>query len=65
MKRRITIRVPVEKRGLFGIKKTVYETRTVLVDEKTYRKLAREKERKKIESFVDFMQDMEDLDEFN
>lgn len=65
MKRRITIRVPVEKRGLFGRKKTVYETRSVLADEKTYRRLVRDSERKKTERFVDFMQEMEDLDEFN
>ncbi len=65
MKRRITVRVPVEKRGLFGRKKTVFETRTMLVDEKTYRRLVRKNEREKTERFVDFMQEMEDLDEFN
>ena len=34
MKHRVTVRVPVEKRGLFGRKKTVYEERTVVVDSK-------------------------------
>jgi len=31
--------MPVEKRGLFGIKKTVIESRTIEVDDKTYQKL--------------------------
>ena len=64
MKHKIVVRVPVEKRGLFG-KKTVYETKTVLADEKTYRRYLRAREKKKVEGFVDFMQEMEDLDEFN
>lgn len=33
---------PVEKRGLFGIKKTVMETRTIEVDGKTYKKMKKE-----------------------
>ena len=36
MKHRIRIKVPVEKRGFFGIRKTVYETRIIEVDGKTY-----------------------------
>lgn len=36
MKHRVTVRVPVEKRGLFGRKKTVYEERTVVVDSKSF-----------------------------
>ena len=42
MKHKIKVSVPVEKRGLFGMKKTVMETRTVEVDGKTYRKMQRE-----------------------
>ncbi len=38
-KYRVKMQVPVEKRGLFGIKKTVMETRIVEMDEKTYRKM--------------------------
>jgi hypothetical protein len=33
------VKVPVEKRGLFGMKKTVMETRTIEVDHKTYKKM--------------------------
>ena len=39
MKHKITVQVPVEKRGLLGFKKSVMETRTVEVDDKTYRKI--------------------------
>ncbi|MBQ9662096.1 MAG: hypothetical protein IJV40_02950 [Oscillospiraceae bacterium] len=42
MKHKIRVQVPVEKRGLLGIKKTVMETRTIEVDGKTYKKLKRE-----------------------
>lgn len=35
-KHKVKMKVPVEKRGLFG-KKTVLETRVVEVDDKTYR----------------------------
>ena len=42
MKHKIKVQVPVEKRGLFGIKKTVMETRTVEVDGKTYKRLKKE-----------------------
>ncbi len=45
MKHRIKIKVPVEKKGLFGRRHTVLETRTVEVDGKTYRKLKREQEK--------------------
>lgn len=37
MKHKVKVRVPVEKRGLFGSKKTVYEVRVIEVDDKTYR----------------------------
>ena len=42
MKHRIRVQVPVEKCGLFGIRKTVLETRTVEVDSRTYRKMKKE-----------------------
>lgn len=43
MKQKVKVQVPVEKRGLFGIKKTVMETRTIEVDGKTYKKMQQEK----------------------
>ena len=43
MKHKVKVQVPVEKRGLFGIKKTVMETRTIEVDGKTYKKMQQEK----------------------
>ena len=42
MKHKIKVKVPVEKRGLLGFKKTVMETRTVEVDGKTYKRLQKE-----------------------
>lgn len=42
MKHKVEARIPVEKRGLFEIKKTIMETRTIEVDDKTYKKLKRE-----------------------
>ena len=42
MKHRVKVQVPVEKRGWFGVKKTVLEMRTIEVDGKTYRKMKRE-----------------------
>lgn len=42
MKHKVKVKVPTEKRDLFGIKKTVMETRTIEVDDKTYRKMLRE-----------------------
>ena len=44
MKHKVKIQVPVEKRGLFGIKRTVLEERTVEVDGKTWRKMQKERE---------------------
>ena len=41
MKHKIKVQVETEKRGLFGIKKTVVETRTIEVDGKTYREFQR------------------------
>jgi hypothetical protein len=42
MKHKIKVQVPVEKRGLLGIKKTVMETRTIEVDDKTNKKIQKE-----------------------
>jgi len=42
MKHRIKVQVPVEKRGFLGIKKTVMETRTIEVDDRTYKKMQRD-----------------------
>ena len=42
MKHKIKVKVPAEKRGFLGIKKTVMETRTIEVDGKTYKKLKKE-----------------------
>ena len=42
MKHKVKIKVPVEKRGLLGFKKTVMETRTIEVDGKSYRKIKNE-----------------------
>ena len=45
MKHKIKVNVPVEKRGLFGIKETVIESRIIEVDDKTYRKLKKEQKK--------------------
>ena len=63
MKHKITIQVPVEKRGLFGRKKIVYEERTVVVDGKTYRKIKQAQEDVELEEFLDFMEEMDLIDE--
>ena len=42
---KIKVKVPVEKRGLFGIKKTVYEERVIEVDDKTYKKMKKEQKK--------------------
>ena len=39
MKHKVKVKVPVEKRGLFGTKKTVMETRVIEVDDATYKKM--------------------------
>lgn len=42
MKRKVKVKVPVEKRSLLGFKKTVMETRTIEVYDKTYKKMQKE-----------------------
>ena len=44
MERKVMVLISVEKRGLFGVKKTVMEMHTVEMDGKTYRKLQKERE---------------------
>lgn len=63
MKHKVTVRVPVEKRGLFGRKKIVYEERTVVVDGRTYRKMKQAKDDAEFEEFLDFMEEMDLIDE--
>lgn len=43
MKHKVKIQVPVEKRGLFGTKKTVMETRVIEVDDATYKEMQKNK----------------------
>ena len=63
MNHRITVRVPVEKRGFIGRKKIVYEERTVVVDGKTYRKIKKVQEDAELDEFLDFMEEMDLIDE--
>ncbi len=63
MKHRITVRVPVEKRGFFGRKKTVYEERTVTVDGKTYRRIKKAQADAELDEFLDFMEEMDLIEE--
>ncbi|MDS1028899.1 hypothetical protein RDV78_00100 [Bacillota bacterium LX-D] len=42
MKYKLKVQALVEKRGLFGVKKAVMETRTIEVDGKTYKKMKNE-----------------------
>lgn len=63
MKHRITVRVPVEKRGFFGRKKTVYEERTVTVDGKTYRRIKKAQADAELDEFLDFMEEIDLIEE--
>ena len=44
MKHKIKVKVPVERRGFLGIRKTVMETRTVEIDGETCKKWKRERD---------------------
>ena len=55
-KHRVRVQVPVEKRGIFGRRKIVYEERTIVVDGRTYRRIQRTQ---KIEDTIDFIDGME------
>ena len=46
MKHKVKVKVPVEKRGLFGTKKTVYEMRVIEVDDKTYKEMQTQKKKR-------------------
>ena len=63
MKHKVTVRVPVEKRGLFGRKKIVYEERTIVVDGRTYRKMKQAKDDAELDEFLDFMEEMDLIEE--
>ena len=52
MKHRVTVQVPVEKRGFFGRKKIVYEERTIVVDGPTYRKIKQAQEDAELDEFL-------------
>ena len=43
MKHKVKVKVPVEKRGLFGTKKTVMETRVIEVNDATYKEMKKDK----------------------
>jgi hypothetical protein len=59
MKHRVRVQVPVEKRGLFGRRKIVYEERTIVVNGRTYRRMQRAQKDK---GFDDFLDEMEIMD---
>jgi hypothetical protein len=59
MKHRVRVQVPVEKRGIFGRRKTVYEERTIVVDGRTYRRIQRVQKDKKSDDFLDEMEIMD------
>ena len=63
MSYRVRVRVPVERRGLFGRKKIVYEERTVEVDRRTYRRLLDEQRDRETDDILDFIEEMEVIDE--
>lgn len=59
MKHRVRVQVPVEKRGIFGRRKIVYEERTIVVDGRTYRRIQRTQKDKKSDDFLDEMEIMD------
>lgn len=59
MKHRVTVQVPIEKRGFLGRKKIVYEKRTIIVDGPTYRKIKQAKKDTELEEFLDCMEEMD------
>ena len=61
MKHRVRVQVPVEKRGLFGRRKIVYEERTIVVDGRTYRRMAKEQRKQESDDFLGFIDQMETL----
>ncbi len=65
MKHKVKIRVPVEKLGLFGSKKTEYEVRVIEVDDKTYRDMLKQKKNRtfSIEEMMFYDEVFEEWDE--
>ncbi len=61
MKHRVRVQVPVEKRGLFGRRKIVYEERTIVVDGRTYRRMAKEQRKQESDDFLGLIDQMETL----
>lgn len=59
MKHRVRVQVPVEKRGIFGRRKIVYEERTIVVDGRTYRRIQRVQKDKEFDDFLDEMEIMD------
>ncbi|MBQ9324863.1 MAG: hypothetical protein IJ246_03725 [Clostridia bacterium] len=46
MRYRVKVKVPVEKRGFLGSRKTVMETRIIEVDRKTYKEMKKREKQK-------------------
>lgn len=61
MKHRVRIQVPVIRRGIFGKKRVVYEERTIVVDGRTYRRMAKEQRKQESGDFLGFIDQMEML----
>ena len=53
MKHRVRVQVPVERRGLFGRRKIVYEERTIVVDGRTYRRMQRAQKTAERDDLID------------
>lgn len=64
MKLKIKVKVPVEKRGLFGSKKTIMENRVIEVDDATYKKMLKDK-KKRLYSIGEMMLYDEVFDEWD
>ena len=64
MKHKVKVKVPIEKRGLFGTKKTVTETRVIEVDDATYKKMQKNKKNRPY-SIEEMMLYDEVFDEWN
>lgn len=62
MKHKVRVRVPVVRRGLFGRETVVYEERTAVVDGRTYRRMKKERQQRRSQDLMDFIDEMELLD---
>ena len=61
MKHRVRVQVPVARQGIFGKKRVVYEERTIVVDGRTYRRMAKEQRKQESGDFLGFIDQMETL----